>query len=361
MPEAAASTAFYAARPVLSLDGRKQPALDEGLLSLSVHETCEGLFRCEATFGNWGTSGGRIGFLFFDRDVLDFGNEIDVDMGDSEAGGTVFSGAITGLEGRFPQQSPPEITVLAEDSFQALRMVRKTRSFERVTIDDLANRIVRDHGLQASVDAGGPQYAVITQVNQSDLAFLRECARRVDAELWLTDGTVNIQSRASRRTNDVNFTFGRRLREFSVTADLAGQRTAVTVSGWDVAQKDGIEHRADDGSLSGELRDDESGQSILSSAFEDRPERIVHEVPLDNEEARALAESAFRRQARRFLTGHAQTEGDGRVRAGTHVELDGLGPLFDGTYYVTEVTHTFDLQRGYRTLFRVERAGLGRA
>ena len=39
------------ARPMVKLDGQAVPALTEGLLRLQVHETQEGLFSCEATFG----------------------------------------------------------------------------------------------------------------------------------------------------------------------------------------------------------------------------------------------------------------------------------------------------------------------
>jgi hypothetical protein len=41
--------------------------------------------------------------------------------------------------------------------------------------------------------------------------------------------------------------------------------------------------------------------------------------------------------------------------------LAGLGPLFNGRYYLSEVRHTFDFARGIRTAFTAERPGLGHA
>lgn len=48
------------------------------------------------------------------------------------------------------------------------------------------------------------------------------------------------------------------------------------------------------------------------------------------------------------------------MRVGTYVNLQGLGPLFSGKYYVSEVQVRFDGSAGLRTEFTAERPGLGR-
>jgi hypothetical protein len=68
------------ARPGIGIAGRDLPALSAGLLSLRVHENVEGLFRCEATFGNWGARDGSTTFLYFGRDVLDFGAAMTISV-----------------------------------------------------------------------------------------------------------------------------------------------------------------------------------------------------------------------------------------------------------------------------------------
>ena len=140
MVELASTRAFYPSRPNLSIDGNVQPALALGLTSLMVFENTEGLYRCEATLGNWGAVDGSTDFLYFDRQLLDFGKELVVSMGDSAAAAEVFKGKITAIEGRYPQQSPPEILLLAEDRLQDLRMVRRSRSFEQTEPHDRIQR-----------------------------------------------------------------------------------------------------------------------------------------------------------------------------------------------------------------------------
>ena len=360
MPPLLPTSALYSARPRLRVDGRDQAGLADSLLSLVVEETTEGLCRCEAVFGNWGTKDGAPGFLFFDRALFDFGKPLEVEMGDGQAAGKIFSGKITGLEAHFPDGRPPEIAVLAEDRLQDLRMTRRSRTYEDSSDADVARWIASKHGLTAQVDVDGPTHAVLAQVNQSDLAFLRERARAVDAEVWVEGDVLHVQARGRRDAGKVSLEYGRTLRELSVLADLAGQRTSLTVSGWDVAAKEGISREASEGAVRSELGSGDSGGKLLKSAFGDRPERLVHLAPLTSAEADGLAQARFRGMARRFLTGQGISDGDARIRVGTKVDLRSVGPLFEGEYYVTDVRQTFDAGHGYRTRFAVERPGLGR-
>ena len=362
MSDLSDTSAYYSARPRIIIDGAEELGLAEGVVNLFVEETVEGLYRCEVTIGNWGDTGNGMGFLYFDEKLIEFGKRIEVRVGDGDADATIFTGHITGIEGRFPQERPPEMVLLAEDRFQDLRMTRRTRSFEDSTDEDIMRTLASDHGLQAKIDVTGPTWKVLTQVNQSDLAFLRERARAVDAELWIEGGTLFVQARAQRDLGEVKLTFGQRLREFSVLADLAGQCTSMKVTGWDVSAKETIEQKADKALLGSELASgDRSGSELLDKAFGGRVQQIVHQAPATDEQAKALAEGHFLRGARQFLRGSGVSEGDGRIRVGAKVELNGIGPFFKGAYQVVETRHTFEAESGYRTIFRVERPGLGAA
>jgi uncharacterized protein len=168
------------------------------------------------------------------------------------------------------------------------------------------------------------------------------------------------ESRANRDHGTLRMTYGTELREFAAVADLAGQRTSLNVSGWDVAGKSPLTYEAGDSVISSELNGDVSGASILSDVFGQRKESIVHTVPIDNQNVQREAEAYFRMSARRFVVGRGVAQADNRLRVGGHADLQGLGPLFSGKYYVSEVRHLFDGVKGIRTEFTVERPGLGR-
>jgi phage protein D len=352
---------IYPARPRFFVEGEEKAALGDGLLSLHVEETSAGLYHCEAVFANWGPKDGTATFLYFDRQVLDFGKKLRIEAGGGVGAGRIFEGRITAIEGRFLRERPHEMLVLAEDRLQDLRMTRRTRTFENMSDADLFQQVASQHGLRAEADLNGPTHKVLAQVNQSDLAFLRERARATDAELWVEGDTLHVKARSRRNTGDVTLTLGRGLLECSVMADLAGQVGGFTVSGWDVSGKEAISFNATDTALGGELNGDEGGSRLLSSTLGQRNQQIVHLAPFTSAEAQALAEANYRRTARKFVTGHGLAEGDARVRVGAKLTLAGVGALFDGKYYVTRARHLFELRSGYRTQFTAERPGIGKA
>jgi Bacteriophage probable baseplate hub protein len=351
---------IYPARPKFFVDGEEKPALGEGLLSMHVEETSAGLYHGEAVFSNWGPKDGTTTFLYFDRQVLDFGKKLRIEAGGGVGAGQIFEGRITAIEGRFLRERPHEVLVLAEDRLQDLRMTRRTRTFDDLSDSDLFQQVASQHSLQLDADLDGPTHKVLAQLNQSDLAFLRERARAADAELWVTGDALHVKAHSRRNAGDVTLTLGRGLLECSVTADLAGQVSGFSVTGWDVSGKEAISFKATDTALGGELDGDDGGSRLLSSALGTRDQQVVHLAPFTSTEAQALAEAHYRRAARRFVVAHGLAEGDARVRVGAKLALAGVGPLFDGKYYVTRARHLFDSRTGLRTQFAAERPGIGK-
>jgi hypothetical protein len=341
------------ARPTIEVDGRQNEALEAALLAYALSESLDGMANAELRFGNWGGAE-RPGFQFFDRRTLDFAAEITVKLRD----GVLFQGRITAISGHFPQGGAPEIGVLAEDRLQDLRMVRRTRSFAQASLADVVGTIAGDHGLQADAQGSGPTYAALAQANQSDLAFLNDIARREDAQVWCEGDRLFL--RKARERADVELAWAGTLREFDVAADLAGQRTKVSAGGWSVAEKKAVTSDARKAAVQGELGNDEAGADILADKFGERPDRIVHHTPANEDEARSQAEASYRYMARNFVVGHGVCETDPLVRCGAKVRLSGLGPLFDGAYRLRTVTHLFDSAEGSRSEFSCDRPGLGR-
>src|SRR5262245_20139676 len=102
-----ALTGLYGARPTFEVDGQLNVDLSEGLTSLLVEETTEGLTRCEAAFSNWG-AGADGGFRYFDRQVLDFGKGLKIRAGEGDKEAQIFDGRITALEAVFAQLRAPQ-------------------------------------------------------------------------------------------------------------------------------------------------------------------------------------------------------------------------------------------------------------
>lgn len=357
MAASSTTTGIRVSRPSIFVGGQEDLTLAQGLLQMTISESVHGLYHCELKFGNWGPVQNDIGFLYFDRKKIDFGKAVQVKVD----GAKIFDGKISAIEGRFGEGCPPEVVVLVEDRLQDLRMTQRTRSFNDVTDADVMNRIARDYGLQAQIDASGPTHKFLYQHNQSDLSFLRERARFVDAEVWVDDRTLYCRTRSKRNDGTLKLNYGGELREITVSADLAEQRSSIIVVGWDVSGKSQIKYEATDQVLGGELNGDSSGSSILKSAFAARRQVLSHTIPLTSSEAQTEAESVMRMTSRRFLVARGMAQGNAKLNVGTYVDLQGLGPLFSGKYYLAHVKHIFDGLDGFLTEFTAERCGLGKA
>jgi Bacteriophage probable baseplate hub protein len=347
-----------AARPTFTLDGQPAAELSGGLVELRVEEGTAGLYSCEATFANWGpVNASTTGFLLFDRRKLDFGKELVVNVGSDE----LFRGRVSALEAAFPEGHPPTLTVLVEDRVQDLRMKRRSVTYADRTDADIFRQIAQSNNLTPDVDISGPHHKHVYQHNSSDLAFLRERALATDAELWVTETTLKVRAHPARPSETVTLSYGSELFEFTVIADLSDQVSTLQVTSWDVEGKQTINERSGDSSLGAELGSDQSGSSILATALQQRTETVDEHVPPTSDEAKAYADSLFKRRARRFVVGRGLCSGNAKLRAGVKVTLQGLGPIFTGDYYVAEALHLFDQVKGYRTEFHVERPGIGRA
>jgi len=339
-------SALADSRPAIEIDGERDATLSSSMLSLQVVDSAEGMARCEVTFGNWGGPD-HPGFQHFGRDRLEFGKTLKLVLGET----TLFEGRISAIQATFPDGGPPQVGVCAEDRLQDLRMTRRTRAFADASFADVVRSIAGDHGLQAEVDATGETYKVLAQVNQSDLAFVRDLARREDAQVWVEGTKLKAAQRARRQGETVELAWAGSLREFCVSADLAHQRTKLVGAGWNVADKQAARHEAGEDAVRAELNGGTGGAGTLRQAFGERADTLAHAVPASDAQARALAEASFRHLARRFVVGRGVAETRPGLRVGARVKLKGLGPLFEGEYTVTDVTIRFDNRLGLRTEF----------
>lgn len=352
MPE---SAPLVSSRPEILVDGQRETALENALMSLSARLTEGWAADLEIEFGNWGTDGDSpTGFMLF-SDKLDFGKSIEVKTSE----GTLFAGRIFALEARYARAVPPTLAVRADDALQDLRMTRRTRGFCQVSDADIVRTIASDHGLESDVDLSGGTAPQIAQANQTDLAFLRSRVRAAGADLWLEGRKLCAKRMVGRTDCGLELARGANLFDFQVCADLAHQRTSLVVGGWDVEAKQAIAESIDKSCL-GDLVESggRSGPEILAG-LQNRVETIVHRGQWDSTLANDEGKGLFGQMANRFVQGRGRTVADPRLCPGRKVRLSGLGPWFSGLYGIREAHHRFDAAQGLWTDLEVERAWIG--
>jgi uncharacterized protein len=352
---------LQSAVPVFQVDGALQGTLARDLLRLEIEETTAGLKTLSARVVGHGPREGATEEtqLYLDGAILDFGKRLQVAIGPTGDQRTLFDGYISALQSSFQEDQPPEVAFFAEDRLMRLRMTRRSKTYRDVSDADIASAIASEHRMQAQVDAAGPVYDVVQQWNMSDLAFLRERARLIQAEIWFADDKLWFQTRNRRAGTNLTLVRGNDLISVEARADLAHQRTSVTFSGYDAKSRAPINEDAGSATILAETSGGHTGPALLEQAFGERVSFRVRETPLLNGEARAWAEAEMLRRARAFVTLTGVTRGSPDMVVGGKLTLSDIGHPFEGPgYYVTRVQHTYDLAQGHRTRFTAERATL---
>jgi phage protein D len=355
---------FGSSAPVFKVAGEVKGELARDLSKLEIEEATDGMKTMVLRLIAQGPKDNapEEQQLYLDGQIVDFGKAIEVSIGPGDASRTIFKGTISSIEAIFKEGPEPHVVICAEDALMNLRMTRRMKTWENVSDADIATQIATANKLTADTAAPGPTYKVVQQWNQSDLAFLRERARLIQAEVWFDNDTLCFKTRGNRSASSMTLVQGAHLMSVHVRADLAHQRTKVKTSGYDASARDVIDEEAGADAIQSEISGGRTGPAVLQQAFGERVSYRVRENPLVAGEATAWAKAEMLRRCRAFVTAVGMTDGSPDMVVGSTLNLDRVGAPFNGDgYYVTRVSHTYDLNSGHRTHFEAERPTVNEA
>jgi phage protein D len=145
--------------------------------------------------------------------------------------------------------------------------------------------------------------------------------------------------------------WGVSLIDFKPTLTTANQIKSVTVNGWDRTRQRAISVKVSLGERGATVNRDLHN---LISACDAREEIVVDQPVHTEREARQAARAILGDQLKEIVKANATCIGLPDLRAGRRVVIEGLGPRFSGSYFITESTHTIN-DSGYLTKFNARR------
>ncbi len=202
----------------------------------------------------------------------------------------------------------------------------------------------------------------ITQKKEYDIDFLWNLARKQGYVVYIQEKSTEKgkprhelyfgpSQRADKRAI-YELEWGKSLIDFKPTLTTANQFKSVTVNGWDRARQKPI-------SMTIGL-DDKKVKKVnpdlhrLISNCNPREEYVVDEPISNEQDAEERARALLLEQTKQMVKASGTTVGLPGLRAGSKVEIKGLGPRLSGIYFVTESTHTIN-DSGYVTKFKARR------
>lgn len=350
--------------PVIAIDSRTEGALARDLLRLDVEEGVLGLRTLVAHLHAVGpdSDGSAEQLAYLDGQVVDLGRAITVVLGPADGERQLFKGTISAIEVSFEEGRAPFVTIFAEDALMRLRLRQRTATYTDMTDADIAAEIAGDHGLGSACEADGPTYPLVQQWEQSDLGFIRDRARRINAELWVdSDEVLHFADREQRSGADLQLVQGNELISVQARVDVAHQRSAVEHRGWDDLAVTAIAESAASDVVAAEVAGGRTGPAVVADVFAESAHSHGRRDVLSTAAARAYATAEMRRRARQFVTVDGVTAGTPDLVPGARLDLRRVGRPFEGDgYRVSYAHHSYDLVVGHRTRFRAERPAMAR-
>lgn len=353
---------FYDATPRLEVEGTENAMAASLLETMEMSESEGGMTSIELAFTASADIAGVGNDLPFENGTNEdftLGKTLRVVTGAQQDPQEVFQGQITGIELVLEESGPPRMIVLAEDGLRMACLKRRTKLYQDMSLGEVVEAIAQEHGLQVVAADLDFAFGNEMQANETDLGFLRRICARFDVDLQIVGEELHISPRALVDRGTRSLAYGETLISFRGLADISEQISQVTLSGWDHDSAQSFNVTSGTALQLGE-GGGRTGDAVLAAEFSERSEHIAEIAVSNQEEAQTVADALHSRRARRFVSVEGKVTGDPALRVGTVVEIAGVGPRFENSYYVTHAQHRFTKSSGgYLTSFRAESAYWG--
>ena len=247
-----------------------------------------------------------------------------------------------------------KLTVQGQDASWLMNLEEKQREFVDMTDADAAAAIFGDYGVTPHADNSKDDSPAHTEDGHSlmqrgtDIQFLRTLARRNGKLCRITcDATPGLRTGvfASPALD------GDPVVTMKLNDPTGAWQVAALDIEWDVSRPSSVKaHQAllNDSSPEGVAADlDDSGLALLEarnlSAFAGKNVTMLLAAPVDDAQELTLRAQSVLRDGGWFVRCEGQTDAarlKAVLRAGTLVQLDTIGALHSGKYYVWNVRHT---------------------
>ena len=276
----------------------------------------------------------------------------------------VFEGVITKLDLSFPADGEPTVKITATDKRDRLRAQKglKPTRFVNVSEEQIAATVAAQVGLQVAVRAGQqtmPDGAVQLPPDQDASTFLTERATKAGLELRCFGNTIFLTTPGDMSgQTPLGYQYRRGLTSFSASIDGNGKPTSVKLTARDPASQQTYSATVTvkDLQAAGLAPPGSTIADVIQQQGQggDRQEVVTNYHAKSQNEAKTLALGILKRNLDNALTANGGVIGDPALRAGSSLDIQGVGTHYSGPYYVTSATHTFG-SGGYQTSFVARR------
>lgn len=289
---------------------------------------------------------------WMDASAVQEGRPIEVRLGYGATLKSVFTGDVLGLEFEAEDDSGAGVTLCAYDRLHRLARARRTAAFVDKKDSQIAADIAKLHDLNGVVTDSAIVHPYVMQRQQTDLAFLRERARRIGYVLLADGDDLLFAPRALDDTAVVTARFGDLLLQLRVATSLMGQVGTAEALGWDPASQKAIAKQTT--ALRATMGGKKTGLELADSLYKAEVTAATGSVIVTDRHAEQVAAAELESIALRHVTCSGRLLGSPELRPGTILAVEATSRRVSGNYFITRVTHSWDPE-GFYTRFEGRR------
>jgi phage protein D len=378
---------FYAPGFDVRISGQSLPQhVLSDITEITYRDSLTEIDQFELTLNNWAPGARRFKYIGSETEKdLDGSDEkslpfklfepcrkqVSVSLGYADRKLLMMTGNFTTMEPNFPSSGPPVLTVRGLNVLHQLRRKKYSYAWEKRTPSFIARNIA------TLVDGGKPRFPYkievdpnvekkeasipyVTQTDQTDVDFLLNFARQHGYELFAREFDDAGRPKSlffgpglrARAPVNYQLDWGRTLIDFKPSLTTVGQWKSLTVRGWDRTTQKPISEKVafDDRELTRMNAD--MHEMIIEC--DPREDQVVDLPVFSKADARQRALARMRDNKASMVKASGTTVGLPELRAGTTVNIQGVGARLSGEYLVTKTTHTVG-SSGYVTKFECRR------
>ena len=270
------------------------------------------------------------------------GNDVEVAAAyDDAAKVPVFRGIIVRQGIEVDEAGASRLVVEASDRALRMTLERRNAVFAQVTDSALIDRLAGDHGLRAKVTATRVTHPQIVQYYASDWDLMVMRAE-VNGFVALADGgMITVGPPDTGQAPVLTLTYGDSVLDLRAEMDAASQlsSSAIRSRAWDPGAQKVVD--AGPGAVRatehGDVPSDTLAKVFAVKSFGQQSGGALQEASLEGWSSAGLLRSRLSK-----IRGWVRFQGSSRVKAGSVVELAGLGGRFNGRAWVSGVHHVIE-------------------
>jgi phage protein D len=325
----------------------------DAIISVSVEESLDAPTKFDITL-NESLDMDTQKFYWLDKDVTDPGNKVEIFFGYAQKEKhNLFLGTIKALTPGFQSTGIPSLRIEGYDRSHSMKKKMKEFKGKDVKYSDIVRELAKKHGLTPRVeDTGKKKKKVQRKKNEKDYELIRRMAKEAHYEFFIQGKDLYFRKPKEKEKAIRSYKYQENLISFSprlTTADLVNE---VIVTDFNEKKEQIKESVKLTDVVSSDLA--KIIKKLIKATNGTDPKKVEYKALKSKEEARQKGVVVMKKALNTFIQGDLESIGDPELRIGKCVDIEGVGKLFSGDYYILTGKHSFD-DSGYKTTIGLRR------